>query len=355
MSTTDLLAPGEALLGTSLALHYAPAVVRGHAFGTLWDDWWTLNSGWAGLDATVPTAGGAPVITEGGRRGQGQSYRPGPSARDELGPTAPAASLTGGAGAGPSAANTAEVDGGAVADGPSGAAGVLGSAVPTLSPPGNSLGQDKPGRLGQAQARAPWAEPGPGVLSDLASMLFLVNLVAWLGDELPAAGNTGWAWVEILGRYLLAPQWGDFAEDPIWALLAELDGRRPGTLPAVDRVLSDPIRLPQAWLERWTVPATFYRAQVSGDRLVVRQCDAFPPGHRFEDVVGAFVRWLLLSREITDGALTSRGRVHVSATHVDVVFSLDHVDLAARKSGLDRDPGWVPALGRIVLFHFLER
>jgi hypothetical protein len=36
------------------------------------------------------------------------------------------------------------------------------------------------------------------------------------------------------------------------------------------------------------------------------------------------------------------------------VFDIDDVNMAARISGLDRDPGWVPELGRIVLFHFLE-
>ena len=41
-----------------------------------------------------------------------------------------------------------------------------------------------------------------------------------------------------------------------------------------------------------------------------------------------------------------------SRTHVDVVMNLEAIDLAARISGLDQDPGWVPELGRIVLFHF---
>jgi hypothetical protein len=36
-----------------------------------------------------------------------------------------------------------------------------------------------------------------------------------------------------------------------------------------------------------------------------------------------------------------------------VALSLQDVDLAVRLAGLDRDPGWVPMLGRIVLFHFL--
>jgi hypothetical protein len=42
-----------------------------------------------------------------------------------------------------------------------------------------------------------------------------------------------------------------------------------------------------------------------------------------------------------------------SATHIDLVFALEQVDLRIRRLGLDSDPGWVPWLGRIVSFHFV--
>jgi hypothetical protein len=42
-----------------------------------------------------------------------------------------------------------------------------------------------------------------------------------------------------------------------------------------------------------------------------------------------------------------------SATHIDLVFAQDQVDLRIRRLGLDSDPGWVPWLGRIVSFHFV--
>lgn len=44
--------------------------------------------------------------------------------------------------------------------------------------------------------------------------------------------------------------------------------------------------------------------------------------------------------------------LQLSATHLDVLFSLDQADLAVRRLGLDADPGWVPWLGRIVQLHF---
>ena len=78
------------------------------------------------------------------------------------------------------------------------------------------------------------------------------------------------------------------------------------------------------------------------------------PERRFGEAVGAFVSWLLRSSGIAVSSLMSPGLVRVTSTHVDVVLGLDDVDLAARMAGLDRDPGWVPLLGRIVLFHFLE-
>jgi hypothetical protein len=45
-------------------------------------------------------------------------------------------------------------------------------------------------------------------------------------------------------------------------------------------------------------------------------------------------------------------RVDVTATRLDVTFELARLPLAVRLAGLDRDPGWVPAAGRYVAFHF---
>jgi hypothetical protein len=46
--------------------------------------------------------------------------------------------------------------------------------------------------------------------------------------------------------------------------------------------------------------------------------------------------------------------VSVTPTHVDVVLPLAEADIAVRRVGLDRDPGWVPWLGWIVAFHYVE-
>lgn len=46
--------------------------------------------------------------------------------------------------------------------------------------------------------------------------------------------------------------------------------------------------------------------------------------------------------------------VAITGTYIDVIFALDAVDLRLRRHGLDADPGWVPWLGRIVAFHFVD-
>ena len=49
------------------------------------------------------------------------------------------------------------------------------------------------------------------------------------------------------------------------------------------------------------------------------------------------------------------GRIASTRTHLDVLFSLDQVDLRLRRAGLDVDPGWLPWFGRVVRFHYLEK
>jgi hypothetical protein len=41
-----------------------------------------------------------------------------------------------------------------------------------------------------------------------------------------------------------------------------------------------------------------------------------------------------------------------SITSVDVSLSLAALPLPLRVAGLDRDPGWIPAAGRAIAFHF---
>jgi hypothetical protein len=44
--------------------------------------------------------------------------------------------------------------------------------------------------------------------------------------------------------------------------------------------------------------------------------------------------------------------VVVTETRLDVTFALERLPVEVRLSGLDRDPGWVPAAGRYVAFNY---
>lgn len=47
-------------------------------------------------------------------------------------------------------------------------------------------------------------------------------------------------------------------------------------------------------------------------------------------------------------------RVSVSYSHVSVDYDMQSIRLPVRLCGLDVDPGWIPWLGRVVRFHFLD-
>lgn len=266
-----------------------------------------------------------------------------------------------------------------------------------VEPTGAVVTGDLATELAAAPTAAPWAG---GVPSRFASVLYLVNVLSWL--DVPAAWPqgalpSGWAIVELLARHLLTEEAAP-RDDPLWTLLAGLDGREPGTVADAGVGANDPLCLPAAWLRRWTPePASWVWAERQGRLILADEQRGFvvadvpgtaadadrtasaelarldaagvpgsmrpgtlPPARpagapgpaRWSAVVGQFVAWLLASREVTAGALAQPGRIAVTRTHVDVVLDLERIDLAARICGLDRDPGWVPDLGRIVAFHF---
>ena len=67
---------------------------------------------------------------------------------------------------------------------------------------------------------------------------------------------------------------------------------------------------------------------------------------------------LILALGIEDEAALSNlllhhyAKVTITPTHLDVFFSLADHPIEIRLSGLDRNPGWVPAAGRFIAFHY---
>jgi hypothetical protein len=155
----------------------------------------------------------------------------------------------------------------------------------------------------------PWEGGGAETGTQMATMLYVVNVIDRFGLDTLAETSTGWAVVEATARWLLRDlpdnRRRSLRADPLLTLFGELDTRPAG--------VSNPVQL----------------------GMRIRPVRSFMTRHGLD--VTKF---------------TQPGRVLVSRTHVDVVLALDQIDLTVRACGLDQDPGWVPHLGRIVLFHF---
>jgi hypothetical protein len=246
-------------------------------------------------------------------------------------------------------------------------------------------------------------------LTRLGGLFYLVNLALYLDlysdftrPREPGIALNPWDLVELLGTWLL----GGRPDDPVWGLLAELAGRPPGE-PA-GRGFTPPRRwrVPRAWLEpftpgggwqspaagawRWSAAGALLRVvHPAGFTVVaVPRNDCAPAaqlraelrrlGGPFPSVVRStlprepapvLARWvarlggyararLAAALGLTDPAavgdavLAHRAEVLVTSTHVDVRLPLAELPLEIRLAGLDRDPGWIPAAGRFLAFHF---
>jgi hypothetical protein len=244
------------------------------------------------------------------------------------------------------------------------------------------------------------SSPDPGTWTSLAGIFYLLNVGVFLGlyGDFTSPRDTGisldpWDFAALIGRRLLRR--GD-PRDPVWNQLAELAGHdRPGAGFRAPRCW----RVPPAWLEPFEPARGPWRSTITGDRLRVLHPAGFvaldvfaaddPPGQLQRELARIGVtrrprplrtsqtthtargtaRWLgwvadyvrarlriALGTRTADAAVTTvlerPGAVHVSPTRVDVHFSLDDLPVAIRLAGLDRSPGWIPAGGRHLEFHF---
>lgn len=201
------------------------------------------------------------------------------------------------------------------------------------------------------------------VTTGLGGVLFLVNVLERLrffdrlDDHFHIESTIGaWGWLEIIARSLVGAGGTEADSDPLWRALGGLDGRPHGA--AIVPIVRGPrtLRLPETWPAPARLPRPRRKAPEPGVPDDLR---------RFLDVLVPYVRWRLLqalhfhsrSRRTEDALLASRvltrhGRLEWTATHVDLHMDLSQIDIAVRLAGLDANPGWVPALGRVVTFHF---
>ncbi|MEZ4771289.1 MAG: hypothetical protein R2844_23080, partial [Caldilineales bacterium] len=207
-----------------------------------------------------------------------------------------------------------------------------------------------------------------GVRTEVAGVLFLVNLLRWL--DLPDSWPddpwmSGWSLLETLGRGLLDVAHEAHAVDGLWPLLRRLDGRQIDEPPGAGLAVPATFTLPASWLR-----LIDGRAAESVDQANLWSDEATLPEHVESALSPAaawwlrgtlpFVRTLLSSLPglaaadgLPETLLLRSGQVRATRTHLDLYLPLDAASLPVRQSGLDLDPGWVPALGRVVQFHFV--
>jgi hypothetical protein len=247
------------------------------------------------------------------------------------------------------------------------------------------------------------------VETDYGGALFLINLGLFLDlySDFSQAAKPGielpiWDFVALLGEALAGPA---IRHDPLWPLLAELAGREPAQEPG--RHFSPPPewRMPENWLTSFAAAAWEWCGREC--RLQVRHpggfvvLDVAVPERNYIDVLDAelapyrtadrcagiarrapragglkrapirrrtlrrWCSWLLpyvhARLEAALGVTAAEAgkllcacpaRLRMSATHLDAHFALADLPIEVRIAALDRDPGWVPAAGRYIKFHF---
>jgi hypothetical protein len=366
------LAPHNAcLLGVSLALAQAPTAARSVAFAQAVERWWRGQ-------VVPPASDGQPEAL-----GNAQAFRT-PLA-PQLAPADPSPVAS------PLATPAAMLPPPAVS---------AGSELPTFPKVRNSDPGTAPALLQLAPDRSRAARRDPaerdvadqpqhvptepvapaemldGAFTELGGVLFLINVMQRL--DLPdcfepdwrLASQVGpWSVLELLGRALLPdaarlptfPKVGNLAADPLWAALAVLAGRQIGEPAGANVTGPDSMQIPAFWA-RWlgAGSVTGKRIDLAGvqplDGLLL--AGASFAVRRWLAVVTPLLRQMLaaaLGIETGDAAaalLLRRGQLYVTPSHVDLVMPLDGVSLPVRLAGLDFDPGWLPAYGRVVQVHY---
>lgn len=189
---------------------------------------------------------------------------------------------------------------------------------------------------------------------------------------------------------------GQIKDDPVWELLAQLAGRTKLDAAGSGFESPDEWRLPAHWLEafpdqdrlKWMTKGERLRVQHPAGFLLLdiplsdspaeqlkREMTAFNAtaewqlahkSFRFSPSDNSLEQWLdwivpyvlaRLRRALgsDDPALlvcAQPASILSTDVHLEVFFALSAHPLEIRLAGLDRDPGWVPAAGRFVRFHY---
>jgi hypothetical protein len=264
-----------------------------------------------------------------------------------------------------------------------------------------------PSSIGQAggvrEHERPTAAPGHAAASsvetELGGIFYLLNVAIALGlygdftePRGPSLDVSIWRFIALVGDDLLGHR---HRRDPIWRWLDDLAGPDPQSFNGTADWRLDP-----AWLSAFPEPRT-WRWSADGARVRVRHPAGFfvvdvaqshdqspaqqarhevqpyhavcslrllrgrPTVTRTRTPLARWTRWhtaymrVRLSRALGLPAsnvnrllIRRHARVRLSLTHVEVAFSLRDLPVAIRLSGLDRDPGWIPAADRVVSYRY---
>jgi hypothetical protein len=266
--------------------------------------------------------------------------------------------------------------------------------------PGDMPAKTRAVQSTQTTVSEPAAEAETAIVTAFGGLFYLLNLAVHLGfysdfttpwkHELELSI---WDFVALIGAELL----GGTPSDPIWALLAQLAGRDEGAPPGASFIPPDIWRVDPRWLDAfpergvlgWSAedgririlhPAGFLLVDIplEGDLppllddvlanygldFEMNRRNDFPastddPLRRWLDWLMPYVRARLrraLGLHHADDPVPMLcqhpARVFVTPAHVDVLLNLDTLPIEIRLAGLDRNPGWLPAAGRTIMFHF---
>ena len=166
------------------------------------------------------------------------------------------------------------------------------------------------------------------IATEWGGSLYLVNIAIALrlyGDfttpAQPGLALPLWDFLALVGERMIGEE---FAEDPLPGLFARLSGRGEGERPGADFETPSGEPFP-TWLDRICQDV---QARVAASLGLDDDCD---------------LRALVLNHP---------AKIETNSERLDAYFSLAKHPVELRVAGLDRDPGWVPAGGRSLYFHY---
>lgn len=207
----------------------------------------------------------------------------------------------------------------------------------------------------------------------LGGIFFLLNVALHLKlyADFTSPGGVNleldiWDFLYLLGERFVSPERHN---DPVFHLLAELACRTGGQQPGQHFQPPESWRVPREWLDAFPEPFAPQEVIDEGRRLLSHPAGfllADEPYDSTTQLTEPLLRWLNWIAAYTEARLARAlgredaarflcsipARVYFTPSHLDVVYPLDVYPIEIRTAGLDRDPGWIPAAGRFVAFHF---